>query len=111
MRTWRTRWIRLRRDAGSWRTCAWGQRFPYDTQLRTPAGSIAASIREAYGRRERAERNQFLRLARGELLLGAKRLEAGAEELQPTGDLGLDRFLGDTQKARDLGVRHAGRQP
>ncbi len=37
----------------------------YDVQLRDSAGSIAANIREAYGRREGPERNQFLRYARG----------------------------------------------
>jgi four helix bundle protein len=37
----------------------------YDVQLRASAGSIAANIREAYGRRAGAERNQFLRDARG----------------------------------------------
>jgi len=37
----------------------------YDTQLRSSVGSIAANIRESYGRRVGAERNQFLRFARG----------------------------------------------
>ena len=36
----------------------------YDIQLRDSAGSIAANIREALGRREGAERNQFFRVAR-----------------------------------------------
>lgn len=40
-------------------------RLLYDTQLRDSAGSITANIREAYGRREGAERNQFFRFARG----------------------------------------------
>lgn len=37
----------------------------YDVQLRDAVGSIAANIREAYGRRPGAERNQFFRYARG----------------------------------------------
>lgn len=36
-----------------------------DHQLRRSAQSVAANIREAYGRRKGAERNQFLRFARG----------------------------------------------
>ena len=34
-------------------------------QLRRAVGAIGANIREGYGRREGAERNQFLRYARG----------------------------------------------
>ena len=41
------------------------RRMPNDTQLRNSAGSITANIREAYGRRKGAERNQFFRFARG----------------------------------------------
>jgi four helix bundle protein len=37
----------------------------YDVQLRASVGSIAANIREGFGRRPGAERNQFLRYARG----------------------------------------------
>ena len=37
----------------------------YEKQLCEAAGSIAANIREAYGRRPGAERNLFLRYARG----------------------------------------------
>ena len=40
-------------------------RLLYDVQLRDAVGSIAANIREAYGRRPGAERNQFFRYARG----------------------------------------------
>ncbi|MEX2179799.1 MAG: four helix bundle protein, partial [Gemmatimonadaceae bacterium] len=40
-------------------------RLLHDKQLREAAGSIAANIREGYGRRPGAERNQFLRYARG----------------------------------------------
>jgi len=40
-------------------------RLLYDVQLRDAAESIAANIREAYGRRRGAERNQFFRFARG----------------------------------------------
>ena len=36
-----------------------------DVQLRRSAQSIAANVREAYGRRAGPERNQFLRFARG----------------------------------------------
>ena len=42
-----------------------GRRLLYDKQLRSAAGSIAANIREAHGRRKGPERNQFLRVARG----------------------------------------------
>ncbi len=42
-----------------------GHRLLYDTQLRASSGSIAANIREAFGRRKGPERNQFLRFARG----------------------------------------------
>ena len=42
-----------------------GRRLLYDKQLRSSAGSIAANIREAHGRRKGPERNQFLRVARG----------------------------------------------
>jgi four helix bundle protein len=42
-----------------------GKRMLYDTQLRASAASITANIREAYGRRAGADRNQFLRFARG----------------------------------------------
>jgi four helix bundle protein len=42
-----------------------GSHLIYATQLRASAGSISANIREAYGRRKGAERNQFLRFARG----------------------------------------------
>jgi four helix bundle protein len=41
------------------------RRLLHDGQLRDAAGSITANIREAYGRREGAERNQFFRFARG----------------------------------------------
>ena len=41
------------------------ERLLYDAQLRASAASITANIREAYGRRKGAERNQFLRFARG----------------------------------------------
>ena len=41
------------------------RRVPNDIQLRDAADSITANIREAYGRRKGAERNQFLRYARG----------------------------------------------
>ena len=37
----------------------------YSAQLRESAGSITSNIREAYGRREGPERNQFFRFARG----------------------------------------------
>ena len=37
----------------------------HDEQLRDSSRSIAANIREAYGRKEGGERNQFLRYARG----------------------------------------------
>src|SRR3954469_5708497 len=37
----------------------------YEVQLRNAAASIAANIREGYGRRAGGERNQFLRYARG----------------------------------------------
>ena len=37
----------------------------HDEQLHRAAASIAANIREAYGRRKGAEGNQFLRYARG----------------------------------------------
>jgi four helix bundle protein len=40
-------------------------RLLHDEQLRRSAGSITANIREANGRREGAERNQFFRYARG----------------------------------------------
>ena len=40
-------------------------RLLYDDQLRESAQSIAANIREAYGRRAGRERSQFLRFARG----------------------------------------------
>jgi four helix bundle protein len=36
----------------------------YDQQLRASAGSISANIREAFGRRRGAERNQYFRVAR-----------------------------------------------
>src|SRR5262245_30026244 len=41
------------------------RRLLYDKQLRSAAQSICADIREAFGRRRGAERNQFLRFARG----------------------------------------------
>lgn len=41
------------------------RRLLNELQLRDAASSIAANIREAYGRREGAERKQFLRYARG----------------------------------------------
>lgn len=37
----------------------------YENQLRNASGSITSNIREAYGRRSGAERNLFLRYARG----------------------------------------------
>ena len=40
-------------------------RLLYENQLRASAQSIAANIREGYGRRPGAERNQFFRIARG----------------------------------------------
>jgi four helix bundle protein len=40
-------------------------RLFYVDQIREAAGSITGSIREAFGRRKGAERNQFLRYARG----------------------------------------------
>jgi four helix bundle protein len=40
-------------------------RVLYDQQLRDSVQSIAANIREAFGRRRSAERDQFLRFARG----------------------------------------------
>jgi len=40
-------------------------RLLYEIQLRNSAQSIAANIREAFGRRKGRERNQFLRYARG----------------------------------------------
>ncbi|HEX4913244.1 MAG TPA: four helix bundle protein [Vicinamibacterales bacterium] len=40
-------------------------RLYYDAQLHAAAESIAANIREGYGRRPGPERNQFLRYARG----------------------------------------------
>jgi four helix bundle protein len=40
-------------------------KFLYVDQIRESAGSITASIREAYGRRKGPERNQFPRYARG----------------------------------------------
>ena len=42
-----------------------GGRILRDRQLRASVASIAANIREAYGRRAGPERNQFLRFARG----------------------------------------------
>ena len=42
-----------------------GKRMLHDVQLRASAESITANIREAYGRRPGAERNQFFRFARG----------------------------------------------
>ena len=41
------------------------KRLLHDDQLRKAAQSISANIREAYGRRAGAERNQFFRYARG----------------------------------------------
>ena len=40
-------------------------RLIHDAQLRASAQSIVANIREGYGRRRGAERNQFFRIARG----------------------------------------------
>jgi four helix bundle protein len=40
-------------------------RLIHDAQLRASAQSIAANIREGFGRRRGAERNQFLRFAKG----------------------------------------------
>jgi four helix bundle protein len=40
------------------------RRLLYDVQLRDAVGSIAANIREGYGRRRGPERKQFLRYAR-----------------------------------------------
>lgn len=40
------------------------RRLLYAPQLREAAGSIAANVREAYGRRDGAERVQFFRVAR-----------------------------------------------
>src|SRR5437867_11225288 len=40
-------------------------RLLHDAQLHACAESITANIREAYGRRPGAERNQFFRFARG----------------------------------------------
>ena len=40
-------------------------RIANDHQLRRSAQSVAANIREGFGRRKGAERNQFLRIARG----------------------------------------------
>lgn len=42
-----------------------GDSLLYAVQLRRAAGSVTANIREAYGRRRGAERNQFFRFARG----------------------------------------------
>ena len=42
-----------------------GRRLVRDVQMRKAARSIAANIREAYGRRVGPERNQFFRFARG----------------------------------------------
>ena len=42
-----------------------GARLLYEDDIRDAAESITANIREAYGRREGAERNQFFRYARG----------------------------------------------
>src|SRR5688500_15657191 len=42
-----------------------GQKLIYDVQLQDSAGSMSANIREALGRREGPERNQFIRFARG----------------------------------------------
>lgn len=42
-----------------------GSRILYDRQLRAAAESIPANIREGYGRKPGAERNVFLRHARG----------------------------------------------
>jgi four helix bundle protein len=42
-----------------------GSRILYNDQLRDSAQSIAANLREAYGRRAGRERSQFLRFARG----------------------------------------------
>ena len=58
----------------------------YDSQLRDAAGSIAANIREAYGRRRGAERNQFFRYARGSAEEAGEHLRANfaATRLEPS---------------------------
>jgi four helix bundle protein len=48
----------------------------YDIQLREAIGSIAANIREAYGRRPGPDRNQFFRYARGSAEEGDEHLRA-----------------------------------
>ena len=42
-----------------------GHKLIYEVQLQDSSGSMAANIREALGRREGPERNQFIRFARG----------------------------------------------
>ena len=50
-----------------------------DRQLTGAAGSITANIREAYGRRAGAERNQFFRFARGSAEEADEHLRANFE--------------------------------
>lgn len=52
--------------------------FVNERQLRESAGSIAANIREAYGRDAGKDRNQFLRFARGSAEETDERLRTNA---------------------------------
>ena len=60
------------------------RRLLHDGQLRDAVGSITANIREAYGRRQGAERNQFFRFARGSAEEAAEHLRTnvGAKRLE-----------------------------
>ena len=61
-------------------------RLLYEKQLANAVESIAANIREAYGRQAGGERNQFLRYARASAEESTEHLRANfaARRIQPT---------------------------